>query len=73
MKQGFMISESEFQEAQSIIHQYWEERQRQADYELEQDDMDYLEPCPTCGEVDGMVNPCCPNYDPLHYLNCGYG
>lgn len=31
------------------------------------------EPCPTCGDINGMVNPCCAGYDPLHYKNCGYG
>lgn len=38
------------------------------------DEEDYIdEPCPTCGDVNGMVNPCCAGYDPLHYRNCGYG
>ncbi len=32
-----------------------------------------VEPCPTCGDIDGMVNPCCAGYDQLHYKNCGYG
>lgn len=34
---------------------------------------DEPEPCPTCGEIDGMVNQCCAGYDPLHFKNCGYG
>lgn len=34
---------------------------------------DEPEPCPTCGDIDRMVNPCCKGYDPLHYNNCGYG
>ncbi len=34
---------------------------------------DEPDPCPTCGDIDGMVNPCCAGYDPLHYKNCGYG
>ena len=33
---------------------------------------DELEPCSVCGEIDGMVNPCCASYDPLHHDNCGY-
>jgi hypothetical protein len=38
------------------------------------DEEDYIdEPCPTCGDVNGMVNPCCAGYDPLHFRNCGYG
>lgn len=41
------------------------------DYESEQ--LDEPEACPTCGDIDGMVNPCCAGYDPLHYKNCGYG
>lgn len=36
-------------------------------------DFDEPEPCPTCGDIEGMVNPCCANYDPLNYKNCGYG
>ena len=39
---------------------------------IEEDIDQPVEPCPTCGDVDGMVNPCCPGYDPLHYKNCGY-
>ena len=31
------------------------------------------EPCRTCGDIDGMVNPCCAGYDSLHHKNCGYG
>lgn len=36
-------------------------------------DEDEEEECPVCGQIDGMDNPCCPNYDPLNYKNCGYG
>ena len=32
-----------------------------------------IEPCPTCGELNGRINPCCKGYDPLHIDNCGYG
>lgn len=35
-----------------------------------EDELDAV-PCPTCGDVNGMVNPCCPDYDPLHFKNCG--
>ena len=31
------------------------------------------EPCHTCGDINGMINPCCSGYDALHYKNCGYG
>lgn len=31
------------------------------------------EPCLTCGDINGMKNPCCAGYDPLHRDNCGYG
>jgi hypothetical protein len=42
--------------------------------EEEESDEDYeIDPCPTCGQVEGMVNPCCANYDPLNYKVCGYG
>ncbi|MEK6884972.1 MAG: hypothetical protein AABY22_35400, partial [Nanoarchaeota archaeon] len=37
------------------------------------DDDDIFEPCPTCGDIGGMVNPCCASYDPLHFKNIGYG
>lgn len=43
---------------------------------LEEEDIDDSledEPCSVCGDIDGMVNPCCPGYDPLHFKNCGYG
>jgi len=40
---------------------------------LDGDDEDFEKPCPTCGDINGMRNPCCPDYDPLHIDNCGYG
>ncbi len=39
----------------------------------EEDPDDNDRRCHTCGDVDGMVNPCCPGYDRLHFKNCGYG
>jgi hypothetical protein len=43
-------------------------------FDVDESDIDEEpEPCPTCGEIEGMVNPCCPGFDPLHYKNCGYG
>lgn len=41
--------------------------------EDEEEEDDYRKPCPTCGDVNGSRNPCCPDYDPLHIDNCGYG
>ena len=43
-------------------------------YEENKEEFDYLnEPCETCGEIQGMKNPCCSSYDELHFSNCGYG
>lgn len=42
-------------------------------FDEDDEQLDEPEPCPTCGDIDGMVNPCCAGYDPLHYKNCGYG
>jgi len=57
------LAEQEEQEKPAKEEREWEEQEE--DYEPE--------PCPTCGDIDGMVNPCCAGYDPLHYKNCGYG
>lgn len=71
-------SHEDYVKAKAIVEKYermeWEEKTREADDELNQDDPDYYDlPCDTCGEVHGMVNPCCSDYDPLHINNCGYG
>jgi hypothetical protein len=70
-----MITENQYLEAKAIVEAY--EMQQRLEYEnrIELDDEYWHEPepCPTCGDIDGMVNPCCAGYDPLHYLNCGYG
>lgn len=42
-------------------------------FDEDEEQLDEPEPCPACGNIDGMVNPCCGGYDPLHYKNCGYG
>ena len=64
-----MITESEYSEACSIIKKYNE----QQNYLLDDEEDDGERPCETCGEIGGMINQCCPHYDPLHYKNCGYG
>ena len=70
-----MINEKQYLEAKAIVEAY--ERQLQQALVMgsgdDEDQWDEPEPCPTCGDVDGMVNPCCAGYDPLHYKNCGYG
>ncbi len=73
-----MITEDEYLRAKKIVEEYehdeYEARQREAEDLVNwMDEEDPDEPCPTCGEVNGMDNPCCPNYDPLSYKNCGYG
>jgi len=69
------ITKEQYLEAKRIVDEYEREEyeigMRLAEQQL--DEMDGLnEPCPTCGEIDGFDNPCCPNYDPLSYKNCGY-
>lgn len=71
-----MITKEQYLAAKSIVDEYereeYETGMRLAESEL--DEMDGInQPCPTCGDIDGMVNPCCPGYDPLHFKNCGYG
>lgn len=68
-----MITTAEYESAKETIRQY--ELQLQiAQMQLDNsDDWEESEPCSVCGDIDGMANPCCPNYDPLHYKNCGYG
>lgn len=74
-----MITREQYEHWKPLIERYeqaeYEDKQREAEQLLDEDDPLYApeEPCPTCGDIDGMVNPCCPGYDPLHYLNCGYG
>lgn len=72
-----MITKEEYRKAKAIVDQYerdeYETNMRIAEQELD-DEMDYQsDPCPTCGEIDGMVNPCCADYDPLNHKVCGYG
>lgn len=72
-----MINEKQYLEAKAIVEAY--ERQLQqahvmgSGFDEDDEQWDEPEPCPTCGDIDGMVNPCCAGYDPLHYKNCGYG
>lgn len=56
-----------------IIHKQIIDRPITEPFSSEECEEDEIEPCPTCGEVDGMKNPCCAGYDPLHFSNCGYG
>lgn len=68
-----MITKTEYEAAKETIRLY--ELQLQME-EMQFDDGDgweELEPCSVCGDIEGMVNPCCPNYDPFHFKNCGYG
>lgn len=49
-----------------------------SDCENEIDDMaddfdDGEVPCEICGQINGMENPCCINYDPLNFKVVGYG
>lgn len=66
-----MITEEQYMEAIRVIEQY--EYEQKVEHEGTEEEEFFSEPCSVCGDVDGMVNPCCPNYDPLHYKNCGYG
>lgn len=75
-----MITEEEYRLAKSIVEQYerdeYETKQREADAEvnwMDEDEDEEIEPCSVCGQIEGMGNPCCANYDPLSYKNCGYG
>ena len=70
-----MITEKDYLEALRIVNAYHTQSQQTSvtEGECEDDLYNELEPCPTCGDIDGMVNPCCAGYDPLHYRNCGYG
>lgn len=72
------ITKEQYLTAKKIVEDYekdeYETNIRIAEQQLDDDDPMYAdEPCPTCGEVNGMRNPCCPDYDPLHRDNCGYG
>lgn len=72
-----MITKEQYELYKYLVEEYekaeYEEKMREAEDALEWGLDDEPEPCPTCGEIDGMDNPCCPNYDPLSYKNCGYG
>lgn len=71
-----MITREQYEHWKPLIEEFelavWEDAQREADESLEADDP-MNAPCPTCGEIDGVDNPCCAMYDPLSYKNCGYG
>ncbi len=71
-----MITKEEYLKAKAIVDKYeqdnWEESQRQADEELNWEEEMFDEPCSVCGETNGYTNPCCPDYDPDCYENCGY-
>jgi len=74
------ITKEQYLNAKKIVDEYerdeYETNMRIAEHELDEDDPifgDADQPCSVCGEIDGMVNPCCPDYDPLHRDNCGYG
>lgn len=69
-----MITREQYEHYKRLVDEFeqaeYEDKQREADEDVD------AEPgykCPTCGEIDGMENPCCPDYDPLHIDNCGYG
>lgn len=70
-----MINKTEYEAAKEIIRKY--ELQLKIEqmqlHDNDDDDWQDSEPCDICGEINGMRNPCCTNYDNLHYLNCGYG
>lgn len=69
-----MITREEYLQALSIVARY-EEQQGIDDFDewVDEEAERQSEPCSVCGEINGMVNPCCANYDPLHIHNCGYG
>jgi len=72
---GWLIEGGE--EAYNEAMDKWQKSQlkpakEEREWNEQEEDCDQ-EPCPTCGDIDGMVNPCCAGYDPLHYKNCGYG
>jgi hypothetical protein len=69
-----MITEEQYMEAIRVIEQY--EYEQKVEFEPEDEEEffgDGDQPCSVCGEIGGMVNQCCPGYDPLHFKNCGYG
>ena len=72
-----MITEKSYLEALKIVNAYRLQLQQPpvmgSGCDDDDEQCDESEPCPTCGDIDGMVNPCCAGYDPLHYRNCGYG
>lgn len=72
-----MINEKQYLEAKAIVVAYeWQLKEALfmgSGFDEDEEQWDELEPCSICGDIGGMVNPCCAGYDPLHYKNCGYG
>jgi len=69
---GVIAMETQLSEIKEICSEMIE-KEKSVNYGEDNEESEELEPCPTCGDIDGMKNPCCAGYDPLHYLNCGYG
>lgn len=55
-----------------LLDRFVDKIQGKQSFEIDYDWAD-IEQCPTCGDLDGRVNPCCRGYDPLHINNCGFG
>ena len=70
---GVILLETDMQEIVNIVREMIEKESEESFIDNFGMGEDEIEPCPTCGDIDGMRNPCCAGFDPLHRDNCGYG